>query len=332
MQQQQFELVDPPSDAISSVVFSPTTSNHLLVSSWDKTVRLYDINENSLRASFQHKASVLDCCFSDGVHIFSGGLDHCIKSFDINSTNESIVGLHDKAVKCVEYSLEKHMIVSGSWDCTIRLWDIRKKDALFGQYEIGDGAKVFALSLVHYKLVVATAGRQFFIYDIRNMSETIQKRESSLKFMTRCVKCMPNRQGYASSSIEGRVAVEFFDPSPEAQARKYAFKCHRKVIDGVDTVYPVNALAFHPTHGTFASGGADGMVNIWDGFNKKRLRQYPQYPTSIASLDFSRDGQYLAIASSYTFEEGEKDHPPDSVFIKPINENECKPRVMASSA
>ncbi|PKY24232.1 WD40 repeat-like protein [Rhizophagus irregularis] len=304
MQQQQFELVDPPSDAISSVVFSPTTSNHLLVSSWDKTVRLYDINENSLRASFQHKASVLDCCFSDGVHIFSGGLDHCIKSFDINSTNESIVGLHDKAVKCVEYSLEKHMIVSGSWDCTIRLWDI----------------------------LVATAGRQFFIYDIRNMSETIQKRESSLKFMTRCVKCMPNRQGYASSSIEGRVAVEFFDPSPEAQARKYAFKCHRKVIDGVDTVYPVNALAFHPTHGTFASGGADGMVNIWDGFNKKRLRQYPQYPTSIASLDFSRDGQYLAIASSYTFEEGEKDHPPDSVFIKPINENECKPRVMASSA
>lgn len=87
------------------------------------------------------------------------------------------------------------MIVSGSWDCTIRLWDIRKKDALFGQYEIGDGAKVFALSLVHHKLVVATAGRQFFIYDIRNMSETIQKRESSLKFMTRCVKCMPNRQG-----------------------------------------------------------------------------------------------------------------------------------------
>jgi cell cycle arrest protein BUB3 len=49
-------------------------------------------------------------------------------------------------------------------------------------------------------------------------------------------------------------------------------------------------------------------------------------------LDFSRDGQYLAIASSYTFEEGEKDHPPDSVFIRHINENECKPRIMASSA
>lgn len=60
-------------------------------------------------------------------------------------------------------------------------------------------------------------------------------------------------------------------------------------------------------HGTFASGGGDGVVNIWDGFNKKRLRQYPRYPSSIASLSFSCDGSMLAVASSYTFEEGEKE-------------------------
>ncbi|CAG8482890.1 12569_t:CDS:2, partial [Acaulospora morrowiae] len=329
---QQFELLDPPSDAISSVVFSPTTSNHLLVSSWDKTVKLYDVEENLLRGSYNHKAAVLDCCFSDGAHVYSAGLDHCVKSFDINTHNEGLVGTHEQAVKCVEYNLENNLIVSGSWDATIRLWDVRNKDAQTGVYNMDYNAKVFAISLVSFKLVVATAGRQFFIYDIRNMSETRQKRESSLKFMTRSVKCMPNGQGYACSSIEGRVAVEFFDPSPEAQSRKYAFKCHRRVIDGIDTVYPVNALAFHPTHGTFASGGSDGVVNIWDGFNKKRLRQYPQYPTSIASLDFNKDGTCLAIASSYTFEEGEKDHPPDSVFIRPISENECKPRHLTSTA
>lgn len=39
------------------------------------------------------------------------------------------------------------------------------------------------------------------------------------------------------------------------QARRYAFKCHRKSDTGTDTVYPVNALAFHPVFGTFASGG-----------------------------------------------------------------------------
>jgi cell cycle arrest protein BUB3 len=35
--------------------------------------------------------------------------------------------------------------------------------------------------------------------------------------------------------------------------------------------------------------------------------QFHRYPTSIAALDFSADGKSLAIASSYTMEEGEKE-------------------------
>ena len=59
-----------------------------------------------------------------------------------------------------------------------------------------------------------------------------QKRESSLKFQTRFLECFPNRQGYVLSSIEGRVAVEYLDGSPEVQKKKYAFKCHRNKESG----------------------------------------------------------------------------------------------------
>ena len=52
--------------------------------------------------------------------------------------------------------------------------------------------------------------------------------------------------GYAIGSVEGRIGVEYFDPSQEAQDKKYAFKCHRQTIEDVDHVWPVNALAFHP--------------------------------------------------------------------------------------
>lgn len=34
-------------------------------------------------------------------------------------------------------------------------------------------------------------------------------------------------------------------------------------------IYPVNAISFHSGYNTFATGGSDGFVNIWDGFNKK---------------------------------------------------------------
>ena len=49
--------------------------------------------------------------------------------------------------------------------------------------------------------------------------------------------------------------MEYFDNSEQVQTKKYAFKCHRKSEAGRDVVFPVNAIAFHPIFGTFATGG-----------------------------------------------------------------------------
>ncbi len=42
----------------------------------------------------------------------------------------------------------------------------------------------------------------------------------------------------------------------------------------MEHIYPVNAVSFHCDYNTFATGGSDGLVNIWDGHNKKRLCQF----------------------------------------------------------
>jgi len=44
-------------------------------------------------------------------------------------------------------------------------------------------------------LVVAMGGRKINIYDIRNMEKATQERESSLRFMTRALACMPSGEG-----------------------------------------------------------------------------------------------------------------------------------------
>ena len=114
-----------------------------------------------------------------------------------------------------------------------------------------------------------------------------------------------------------------------------------------------HAAAFHPVHGTFATGGCDGYVNIWDGVAKKRLFVLPKYASSIAALSFNHDGTLLvrsccpflrdwcladaaacihsrqAIASSYTYEEGEKDHPPDAVYVRAVSDAEVTPKTRA---
>lgn len=64
----EFKLNNPPGDGISSVKFGPTSSQFLLVSSWDDSVRLYDIIANNLRIKYSHSAPVLDCCFQVRMH------------------------------------------------------------------------------------------------------------------------------------------------------------------------------------------------------------------------------------------------------------------------
>ncbi|KAJ3782766.1 WD40 repeat-like protein [Lentinula aff. detonsa] len=330
----QFALPSPPIDSVSKVQYSPTNPNQLLVSSWDTTVKLYDVGDDATgsrmseqKCKFDHRAAVLACCFSDAEHGFSGGLDTTVRYLDFGNEKTNVVGSHSDAVSSMVYSKDLNALISASWDRTLRLFDPRAPTPEQSSHE--NPERIYHIDLVNNTLVVAMASRLFHIYDVRNMKEPSQQRESSLKYMTRSLACMLNGEGYATASVEGRIAVEYFDPSPEAQEKKYAFKCHRQTIDGVDHVWPVNALAFHPIYNTFASAGSDGTVSVWDHKIKKRLRQYPKFNNPVSSIAFNCDGSKLAIASCYTWDEGEQgarvERERPQVWIKSVGP-EVKPK------
>lgn len=152
----------------------------------------------------------------------------------------------------MEVAAKVNGILTGSWDKTIKLWDIREKECI-GTYEQCNG-KVYSMSVIDEKIAVATSERKVIIWDLRNMHQYLIRRESSLKYQTRAIKISPNKEGYVMSSIEGRVAVEYFDPDPEVQKRKFAFKCHRMKENNIEHIHPVNTISFHNGYNTFATG------------------------------------------------------------------------------
>jgi cell cycle arrest protein BUB3 len=169
---------------------------------------------------------------------------HSLDSVDLNTSVDTVIGTHHDAVRCLSYSQSIQGLFSGSWDKTVKLWDHRSGHSLQDTMTLPN--KVFSIDTIGHWLVVGLAGRLIHIYDNRQLTEPVQQRESSLKFMTRVIKCMPNEEGYITTSVEGRVAVEYFDPSPQWQAKKYAFKCHRQTVEGTEYIYPVNAIEYHP--------------------------------------------------------------------------------------
>ena len=92
----EYELPNPPTDGITSAQFAPAAgSSMLLVSSWDNQVRLYNVAaaEEAFRCSYSHGNAVLDCCFSDPTHAFSGGLSRSLVAYDFISNQKTTLGV-----------------------------------------------------------------------------------------------------------------------------------------------------------------------------------------------------------------------------------------------
>ncbi|KAF6171752.1 hypothetical protein GIB67_007273 [Kingdonia uniflora] len=396
------KLENPFGDAISRVRFAPQ-SNNLLISSWDSTLRLYDVDTSLLRLESPMEVALLGCCFKDESIAFSIGADCCVRRHDFHSGICSTVGNHDDLATCVEYSEETSQTISAGLDKKIMSWDMRLKNGIRNSKDVG--GEVESMSLFGIYLLVAI-GASVYKYDLRKLEAPMHKEESSMDYRIGCVRSFPNCEGYAVGSIDGRVSLEFLNLSNANEKRldlersskeeayglefihfsgltstvgelveqlrlttlalgsvsakrqgcskkkwvstgdgdddnagmdndssdaesvkerlgfvaveaeediqnsrvsncnQCQFRCHPKQIDGKHHLVAVNDLMFHPSrYGAFVSGDNEGFVVMWDAHSRKRLFQFPRYPSSVASLSFNHDGELLAAASSFTYQE-----------------------------
>ena len=100
--QQQWELSSPPSDGVTSFKFSKVnnTSDSLLCSSWDGTVRMYHAKattciwkhtETFAEGDGTTAAAVLSACFGSSEQIaYAGGLNKAVSALSITPTGDVV--------------------------------------------------------------------------------------------------------------------------------------------------------------------------------------------------------------------------------------------------
>jgi mRNA export factor len=272
---------------------------------------------------------VLNTCFSpDGSTVFSCGADKAVRMWQLggNAPPNNVpqqIGVHDAPVRNVGFLRSTNLVVSGGWDAKLKFWDTRSPNPA-GVLDVGE--RVHAMDVRDNLLVVATANRMMIAYDCSGQPREATRKESPLKFQSRCIACFPDCTGFAIGSIEGRVGIHYLQKV--AGKESFAFKCHRQ--DSI--VYSVNAIAFHNQFGTFATVGSDGVVNFWDKDNKQRLKGFQAIQRTIPCAAFNAQGTLFAYASSYDWSKGSMYlQPGNEVFIHCVMEDEIRPKGRKSS-
>ncbi|PAA71690.1 hypothetical protein BOX15_Mlig008585g3 [Macrostomum lignano] len=310
---QDIEVVNPPDDTVTSLHFTPASgASYLLSTSWDGQVRCYEIagtGQSQLKASQANQGPLFDGCWSpDGTKVFTAAADKFAWMWDLQSNSYNQVAQHDQPVKFCKLvtSPQYTCLVTGSWDKTIKFWDLRSPNPMLS-FSLPE--RVYCADIVYPVAVVCTANRHVMVYSLEGTPTQVKQLQSPLNFQTRCVRVFMDKinrarpTGFAIGSIEGRVGIQYFEPTQPRD--NFTFKCHRQAgASNFQEIYAVHDLVFHPQHGTLATVGGDGRYVFWDKDARTKLKNSEQLTQPVTCCNFDPSGSAFTYAIGYDWSRG----------------------------
>lgn len=146
--------------------------------------------------------------------VVSGGSDKAVRMYNVNTGQTTQVGAHDEPIKAAKFlDGQSNILVTGSWDKTIKYWDLRSPQPI-GTVALPE--RCYSMDTKGDLLVAATADRSVLIFNLSNPTTIFKQTISPLKWQTRSISCFIDGQGYAVSSIEGRVGIQYLDEKDAA--------------------------------------------------------------------------------------------------------------------
>ncbi|MFM9996366.1 MAG: serine/threonine-protein kinase [Phycisphaerales bacterium] len=274
-------------EAVSGVWFSPDDQK-LVSASWDRTVRVWDIDAaaSGLATTLTgHEDQVLITVFSpDAGLIASAGRDRTIRLWEPGlGLSLGVLKGHRGDVYALAFSPDGRTLASGALDRTVRLWDTRTGVPL---PTIEAVSMVWTVAFSPDGRLLASAGEDGIV-----RLWNAQTRE-----LVRELDRHDERVIRVAFSPDSRLLAS---ASRDHSARLYEVDTGRVLHTLAEHEADVFALAFSHDGRRLYTGSRDQTVRVWDTASGARtdiLRGHGQFVTSLA---LNPDGTRLAAGSWY---------------------------------
>jgi WD40 repeat protein len=276
-------VIDPQghSSQISQLLFTPEGKT-LISTSWDKTIRLWDVETGELITTLRHQigegheGEIHAAALSpDGTILAIGGIsygsgDEGVPVFVFDLASGEIIGLlkgHTELVNALDFSPDGKWLASGSDDNTIRIWDLtpipspeKRGKTPNTPRPLGEGMGVRVLESDSHVFDLAFA---------------------------------PDGRHIVSGHVDHKVRLWELPQDPTDSANvsglqpKIVFQKHTNVPSCVD---------YSPDGKYIASGDFDGNYFLWESQTGKVKKQFPPADTS-AAVAFAPDSKTVLISN-----------------------------------
>ena len=284
---QQWVHTDTLTGHTGSVYGIAFKDNGTLISgSGDGTLRAWNVTTGTQRWSKDVHAGVYAVALpSHNPHFIAYGGD---TNFDIRMrySNDGDwrgdVEGHTKAVVSLAFKPNSYRLASGSWDHTIRIWDVGDNNNLRHVRTLRghtDDVRSVAWSPDGRTLASASNDGTVRLWANNGINFAILRGHAG---WVTCVAWSPDGSILASGSADDTIRI--WDPDTHTT---------RRVLRG-HTSGTVHSLVFHPNGQTLASGSPEKTIRLWNPNTGAHKATLTGHSSTIKSLVFSPNGQILA--------------------------------------
>ena len=236
-------------------------------------------------AILDHGGSIRSVAFSpvDNSLVASAGGHNTIKLWSLRENTVKTLRGHKDKVNSVAFSPDGRLLVSGSEDSTIKIWNVSQWENIETREPI-TVRMLFPIHMVTFHpdgQLLATSGRHAKLLDINNQTEVATLQHDEWVWVVAF-----SRDGrYLATDDGAGTTVKVWD----IQQRQIATILEGHTAD-------INFVKFSPDGRVLATASWSGEVKLWSISNWELLGTL--HNNGTAAIDFTPDGKMLASAGS----------------------------------